>query len=159
MSLERVQLFFAARGLGGRVRVLDDSSATVALAAAALGTEPARIAKTLAFRHGEGCLLLVAAGDAKVDNARFRMAFGEKARMLTSEETYSMTGHAVGGVCPFAIDASIPVYLDQSLSRFTTVFPACGSANSAVELSLEELFSLSGARAWVDACKGWQVGE
>lgn len=135
------------------------SSATVALAAEALGVEGARIAKSLAFACEDGALLVVAAGDARVDNAGFRAAFGRKASMLSPEQTLELVGHAVGGVCPFALKSGVKVYLDESLKRFQTVFPACGSANSAIELTMDELHKLSGALGWVDVCKSWRESE
>lgn len=156
MAIDAVIDYFTQLGIAERVRVLEESSATVPLAAKALGTELARIAKTLAFKTAGGCLLLLAAGDARVDNTRFKATFGVKAKMLTPEEALSITGHAIGGVCPFGIGEDIPVYLDASMQRFETVFPACGSANSAIELTLDELFRYASARAWVDVCKGWQ---
>lgn len=133
----------------------DASSATVDEAARAVGVEPARIAKTLSFRDGEGCLLVVAAGDAKVDNAKYKGQFQTKAKMLSPEDALAMTGYAVGGVCPFVLPETVAVYLDASLQRFDAVYPACGSSHSAVRVTLEELESLSGAKAWVDVCKGW----
>lgn len=136
-----------------RIRVFEVSSATVQLAALALGVAPQRIAKTLAFRDTEGALLVVAAGDAKIDNAKFKAEFGMKARMLDPQETLDKVGHAVGGVCPFGIKPDCKVVLDDSLKRFATVFPAVGSSNSAIELTLEELFVFSKAQGWVDVCK------
>lgn len=153
MSLQSAKRHLAAFQLEERVMEFAVSSATVALAAEALGTKPERIAKTLCFAKDDGCLLVVAAGDARVDNAKFKARFAEKAKMLPPEDVLLKTGHAVGGVCPFGVDASIPVYLDRSLARFETVFPACGSANSAIELDLDMLFRISGAREWVDVCK------
>lgn len=155
MSVQRVRDFFSSQGVEARILEFDVSSATVALAAEAVGTIGARIAKTLSFQQEEGCLLVVTAGDAKIDNAKYKAQFHKKAKMLSPEAALSMTGYAVGGVCPFALDASIPVYLDVSLRRFETVFPACGTSNSAVELSPEALYALSSARAWVDVCKDW----
>ena len=156
MSIEKVRAYFAGLGMADRVQELDVSSATVALAAEALRCEPARIAKTLSFVQGEGAILIVAAGDAKVDNARFKARFGVKARMLTPEDALHLIGHAVGGVCPFAVNEGVPVYLDESLRRFTTVYPACGSSNSAIELTIPELEEYSRCESWVDVCKGWQ---
>lgn len=155
MAIEPVKAYLAARGMEGRVLEFDGSSATVELAARAAGVEPARIAKTLSFDGEEGGLLVVTAGDAKIDNAKFKAQFQRKARMLSPDAVLALTGHAVGGVCPFALPEGVPVYLDVSLKRFATVFPACGSANSAIELTMDELDRLSGARAWVDVCKGW----
>lgn len=137
----------------------DVSSATVQLAAEALGVEPARIAKTISLKDGEGCILVVAAGDGKIDGGRFKRTFGLKAKMLAPEETEALTGYRVGGICPFDNPAGTKVYLDESLRRFATVFPACGTANSAIELTTDELFTCSGALDWVDVCKGWRDGE
>lgn len=159
MSIERVRAYFERFGIAERILEFAVSSATVELAAEAAGVEPARIAKTLSFRDGEGGLLVVAAGDARVDNRKFKEAFHQKARFLTPEEAVAFTGHAVGGVCPFAVDDSVAVYLDESLRRFETVFPAAGSANSAIELTCDELSRYANARCWVDVCKGWQADE
>lgn len=152
MSIERVRAFMRERNMEERILEFDVSSATVALAAEAVGCEPARIAKTLSFMVDGGAVLVVAAGDARVDNARFKAQFHTKAKMLTPDEAVALVGHAVGGVCPFAINDGVKVYLDESLKRFETVFPACGSANSAIELTLPELESLSGG-TWVHVCK------
>ncbi len=132
------------------------SSATVELAAQALGCPPERIAKTLSFYHGESCILVVAAGDAKIDNTKFKRQFDCKAKMLSVEDVEPLTGHAIGGVCPFSVRDGAAVYTDRSLKRFPTVFPACGSSNSAIELSCEELFKFSNSLGWVDVCKGWE---
>ena len=156
MSIERVRASFRALGIEDRIRELEHSSATVALAAEALGTDPCRIAKTLSFLVNGAPILIVAAGDAKIDNARYKARFGTKAKMLTPEEAETLVGHAVGGVCPFALNDGVTVYLDESLRRFSTVFPACGSANSAIELTIPELETYSGYSEWVDVCKGWQ---
>ena len=131
------------------------SSATVELAAEALHCEPCRIAKTLSFLVGEDPILIVAAGDTKIDNPKYKEQFGTKAKMLTPEQAETRIGHAVGGVCPFGIEPGVKVYLDVSLKRFQTVFPACGSSNSAIELTIPELEQYSGYTAWVDVCKGW----
>ena len=156
MSIEKVRAFFAQRGKEGDILEFDVSSATVELAAAAVGCEGARIAKSLTFAVDEGCVMVVCAGDAKVDNAKFKAQFHTKAKMLTAEQVVSFTGHAIGGVCPFAIDDSaVTVWLDESLRRFQTVFPAAGSSNSAIELTLEELEEFSAASGWVDVCKSW----
>ena len=152
MSIERVRAFMRERNMEERILEFDVSSATVALAAEAVGCEPARIAKTLSFMVDGGAVLVVAAGDARVDNARFKAQFHTKAKMLTPDEAVALVGHAVGGVCPFAVNDGGKVYLDESLKRFETVFPACGSANSAIELTLPELESLSGG-TWVHVCK------
>lgn len=153
MSVETVRGYLTGYGKDKNILEFDVSSATVALAAEALSVSPARIAKTLAFKESDRCLLVVAAGDVKIDNAKYKKQFGCKAKMLSSEETFMMTGHAVGGVCPFAVPGDIPIYLDTSLQRFTTVFPACGSANSAIELSPEEIFRIAKARSWVNVTK------
>lgn len=129
------------------------SSATVELAALALGVEGARIAKTLSFKKDDSCILILAAGDARIDNHKFKDKFHMKAKMLTPDEVLELVGHPVGGVCPFGINEGIDVYLDDSLKRFTTVFPAVGSANSAIELNLDELFKYSNALKWIDVCK------
>ena len=157
MSVERVKSYLAKYHMDGRVRELALSSATVELAAKALDTQEARIAKTLSFQGQEGPILLVAAGDARIDNGKFKAAFGLKARMLSPQEVIDSVGHAVGGVCPFAIEnPAVKVFLDASLKRFETVFPACGSGNSAAEMTLSELELASQCVGWVDACKGWQ---
>ncbi|MDO5378321.1 MAG: YbaK/EbsC family protein [Clostridia bacterium] len=153
MAIDRVKAFFAARGMGGRVLEFDISSATVALAAKALNCEECRIAKTLSFHVGGDVVLVVAAGDAKIDNAKFKAQFGTKAKMLAREEAEPLIGHDIGGVCPFAVNEGVKTYLDDSLKHFETVFPACGSSNSAIELSLPELEDCSEALDWVDVCK------
>ncbi len=152
MSIEKGRAFFRRHGIEGRIIEPSISSATVELAAKAIGVEPARIAKTLAFKTSEGCMLLVTAGDARVDNRKFRKEFGVKARMLSEKDLPAMVGYPVGGVCPFDVNEGVPVYLDTSIKRFDTVFPAVGSANSAIELSCEELFEYSSAVHWVDVC-------
>jgi prolyl-tRNA editing enzyme YbaK/EbsC (Cys-tRNA(Pro) deacylase) len=139
-----------------RVREFEVSSATVELAAAALGCDGCSIAKSLSFMVDGKAVLIVAAGDAKVDNGRYKAQFGTKAKMLTPDEAVELLGHAVGGVCPFALNEGVAVYLDESLKRFPTVFPACGSSNSAIELTIAELEQHSGYVAWVDVCKGWR---
>ena len=159
MSIERVRAYLATRGMADRIQEFDVSSATVELAAQALGVEGARIAKNLSFKLGDRVLLIVAAGDAKVDNGRYKAAFGGKAKMLTPQEAVELVGHAVGGVCPFAVNEGVEVYLDESLRRFDTVFPAAGSANSAIELTCEELAELAQTDRWVDVCKGWRPEE
>lgn len=153
MSIERVKKYFSSLGIADRVRELEASSATVELAAAALGCEPCRIAKTLSFRVGSDAILVVVAGDAKIDNCKFKETFGVKAKMLAHDEVTEAVGHAVGGVCPFAVNDGVRVYLDDSLKRFETVFPACGSANSAIELTIPELERYSGFVSWVDVAK------
>ena len=157
MSVETVKAYFKKLGMADRVQEFEISSATVELAAQALNVKPERIAKTLSFGKGEGCILVVTAGDAKVDNQKFKAAFGMKAKMLAPEDVLRLVGHAVGSVCPFAIPEDVPVYLDESMKRFETVFPACGSGSSAIELSCDELFKLSNAVEWVNVCKGWDT--
>lgn len=156
MAIEKVRAFLAARGMEDRIQEFPVSSATVELAAKALHCAPARIAKTLSFLVDDGAILVVAAGDAKIDNSKYKARFSTKAKMLAPDDVERMVGHAVGGVCPFALPEGVAVYLDESLRRFDTVFPACGSSNSAIELSLAELELLSGCSGWVDVCKGWQ---
>jgi prolyl-tRNA editing enzyme YbaK/EbsC (Cys-tRNA(Pro) deacylase) len=155
MAIENVREYLKQWGKDKDVLEFETSSATVELAAQALGVEPARIAKTLSFRNGEGAMLIVAAGDAKTDNGKYKEEFGFKARMLTPEEALEYTGHAVGGVCPFGLKGNVPVFLDVSLKRFETVFPACGSSNSAIQLTCEELEEYSRNQKWVSVCKGW----
>ncbi len=156
MSIERVKKYFSEYGMENRIREFDVSSATVELAAAALNCEPCRIAKTLSFMVDGSAILIVMAGDAKIDNPKYKAQFAAKAKMLAPEEAEALIGHAVGGVCPFGINEGVKVYLDSSLKRFETVFPACGSSNSAIELSIAELEKYSGNASWVDVCKGWQ---
>ena len=153
MGIAEGRAYFRELGLEDRVQEFTVSSATVELAAAALGVEGARIAKTLSFKNGDGCMLILAAGDARIDNHKYKEKFHFKAKMLSAEEVLEMVGHPVGGVCPFGIKPDIPVYLDESLKRFVTVFPAVGSGNSAIELNLDELFRYSNAQEWVDVCK------
>ena len=154
MSIEKVREYFRGYDMEDKVLEFEVSSATVRLAAIALGTEEARIAKTMSFKKNEGCILVITAGDVKIDNAKYRHTFGLKAKMLTPEEVMEFVGHAIGGVCPFAVNEGvIGIYIDESVKRFATVFPACGSSNSAIELTPEELFKYSGADAWVDVCK------
>ena len=156
MSIMRVREFFRAFGMEQRVLEFDQSSATVALAAQALGVAEARIAKTLSFRVREDTVLIVMAGDARVDNPKYKARFGAKAKMLAHDEAAALVGHAVGGVCPFAVNGGVQVYLDESLRRFQTVFPACGSANSAIELTIPELEQYAAPAGWVDVCKVWE---
>ena len=153
MSLEAVKEYFRTLGMEERIVETEQSSATVALAAEALGCEPERIAKSLSFRVDGEPVLIVAAGDAKVNNGKFKRTFGTKPKMLTPEETEEEIGHAVGGVCPFAVKPAVKVYMDRSLNRFETVFPACGSGNSAVELTVDELRSIGNSLGEVDVCK------
>ena len=144
MAIEKAKEYFSKFGISDRIREFDVSSATVELAAQALGCEPCRIAKTLSFLVDGHAVLIVAAGDAKIDNPKYKAQFGTKAKMLMPDEAESLVGHAVGGVCPFAIKEGVTVYLDESLKRFSTVFPACGSSNSAIELTIDELKKYSG---------------
>ncbi len=153
MSVERVKSYFKDMGMEERVLEFEVSSATVELAAQALHCEPCRIAKTLSFHVGERIVLIVAAGDAKIDNPKYKAKFGTKAKMLSYEEAEPLIGHAVGGVCPFAVNEGVEVYLDESLKRFETVFPACGSSNSAIELTIPELEQYSKYAEWIDVCK------
>ncbi len=153
MSVEKVREYLKPYGVDGRVQEFEESSATVELAAHAVGVIPARIAKTLSFKKEDSCLLIVTAGDQKIDNPKFKKTFGMKAKMLSAAEVIQLTGHAIGGVCPFAVPKGIEVYLDESLKRFETVFPAAGSSNSAIELTCQELETCSGAAGWIDVCK------
>ena len=156
MSIEKVRAYFAAQGIENRIQEFPVSSATVELAAQALGVEGKRIAKTLSFLVGDQCVLIVAAGDAKVDNSKYKAKFHTKAKMLPHDLVPEYVGHAVGGVCPFAVKEGVAVYLDESLRRFETVFPAAGSANSAIELTIPELERYAQTTQWIDVCKGWQ---
>ena len=156
MSIEGVKEYFRGYGMAERILEFPVSSATVELAAAALGCEGCRIAKTLSFLVDGAPVLVVAAGDARIDNGKFKGFFHTKAKMLSAGEAAELVGHAVGGVCPFAVKEGVKTYLDISLRRFETVFPACGSSNSAIELTLPELERFSQAVAWVDVCKDWQ---
>lgn len=155
MSIEAVREYLRGFGREQDIQEFDVSSATVELAAQALHTAPAHIAKTLSFEGEDGCILVVAAGDAKVDNQKFKAAFGRKAKMLTPDQVIALTGHAIGGVCPFAVPESARVYTDVSLKRFATIFPACGSSNSAIALTCEELSEYARSLGWVDVCKNW----
>ena len=157
MSIEKVRAYFASFGMEDRILEFPVSSATVELAAQALGCEGKRIVKTLSFGVNGKAILICAAGDAKVDNAKYKAWFGVKAKMLSHEDAASMIGHAVGGVCPFAVNEGVEVYLDESIRRFETVFPAAGSSNSAIELTIPEMEAYSGFSSWVDVCKAWQV--
>ena len=159
MSIERARAHLAQFGLADKIREFDVSSATVELAAAAVGVEPARIAKTLSFMVGETPTLVLFAGDARVNNQAFKATFHTKAKMLSADQAAELVGHAVGGVCPFGVNPGVEVFLDESLRRFDTVWPAAGSSNSAIELTCEELERVSGARGWVDVGKGWREGE
>ena len=153
MSIEKVKAYFDQYGMLERVMEFPVSSATVELAARALNCAPQRIAKTLSFLVQEKPILIVAAGDAKIDNAKYKAFFHSKAKMLSHDQAAQLIGHSVGGVCPFAVNPGVSVYLDISLKRFETVFPACGSSNSAIELTMEELERHSGYLSWVDVCK------
>ena len=153
MSIEKVRAYFAQFGMEERILEFPVSSATVELAAVAVGCKPQRIAKTLSFMVGEKPILIVAAGDAKIDNSKYKAQFSTKAKMLSHDQAAELIGHAVGGVCPFAVNDGVAVYLDESLKRFTTVFPACGSSNSAIELTIGELERYSGFTGWIDVCK------
>ena len=153
MAIEKVREYFKTLGIDDKIQEFETSSATVALAAEALHCEESRIAKSLSFHVGDKVVLVVAAGDVKIDNSKYKAFFGTKAKMLSYEEAEPLIGHAVGGVCPFAVNEGVEVYLDESLKRFETVFPACGSSNSAIELTMEELEKYSGYVSWIDVCK------
>lgn len=155
MSVEKVKVYFRQFGIEDRILELSESAATVELAAQALHCEPQRIAKTLSFRLDDRVLLIVVAGDARIDNRKYRELFGAKAKMLDFNEVEPLVGHAVGGVCPFAINDGVEVYLDESLKRFKTVFPACGDGNNAIEVTIDELEKYSHYLQWIDVCKGW----
>lgn len=156
MSIEKVREHFRTLGREKDILEFPVSSATVELAAQAVGVIPARIAKTLSFFVDESCVLIVAAGDAKIDNSKYKAMFHTKAKMLTPEQVSDFTGHAIGGVCPFGNPEGVRTYLDMSLQRFNTVFPAAGSSNSAIELTCDELAEYSRSLGWIDVCKGWQ---
>lgn len=153
MAIEKVREYFRTFGMEDRIMEFEVSSATVELAAQALGCEGCRIAKSLSFMTPEGPILVIAAGDAKISNPKYKAQFATKATMLTPDQAVELIGHAVGGVCPFGINDGVKVYLDESLKRFKTVFPACGSSNSAIELTLEELEKYSNSLGWIDVCK------
>ena len=156
MSVQLVKEYLKQWDFDKKVKEFDESSATVELAAHAVGVIPARIAKTLSFKVEDSCILIVTAGDAKIDNKKYKEFFHTKAKMLTAEEVVAFTGHAIGGVCPFALtNSNVKVYLDDSMKRFEIVYPAAGSSSSAVELTLPELELASGSLAWIDVCKGW----
>lgn len=156
MAIEKVREYFKQWKLEDKILEFEVSSATVELAAQALHCEPKRIAKTLSFMVNNESILVVTAGDAKIDNAKYKLQFDTKAKMLSPDEAIALIGHAVGGVCPFGVNAGVITYLDISLKRFTTVFPACGSSNSAIELGIDKLEEYSKANSWVDVCKDWQ---
>ena len=153
MAIEKVRKYFAEFGIEDKIMEFEVSSATVALAAQALNCDECRIAKTLSFHVEDKVVLIVAAGDAKIDNSKYKGFFHTKAKMLSYDEAENLIGHAVGGVCPFAVNEGVIVYLDESLKRFETVFPACGSSNSAIELTLSELEQYSNSESWIDVCK------
>jgi len=157
MAIDKVHEYLKKWGVDKDILEFETSSATVELAAQTLGIEPARIAKTICFKNGESAMLIVTAGDAKTDNRKFKDEFGFKAKMLTPDETLEFTGHAVGGVCPFGLENNIPVFLDESLKRFETVYPACGSSNSAIKLTCQELDKYSLNKKWVNVGKGWEL--
>lgn len=157
MAIELVRAYFEQFGMAGRIQEFDTSSATVELAAQAVGCAPAHIAKSLTFLVEDKAVLIVAAGDAKVDNPKFKAQFHTKAKMLTPEEVERLIGHAVGGVCPFAVKDGVSVYLDISLKRFDMVYPACGSSNSAIGLTIPELEQYAGSLGWIDVCKNWET--
>ena len=153
MSIEKVKAYFAKFGMENKIMEFPVSSATVELAAQALNCAPQRIAKTLSFMVGESPILIVAAGDAKIDNPKYKAQFSQKAKMLSHDQAAELIGHAVGGVCPFAVNEGVTIYLDESLKRFKTVFPACGSSNGAIELTIPELEQYSGYKCWINVCK------
>ncbi|MBO0451081.1 MULTISPECIES: YbaK/EbsC family protein [Enterococcus] len=158
MSVEAVKEYFSQYGMAERIQEFPVSSATVELAAQALDCAPERIAKTLSFKlkKADKSLLIVAAGDAKIDNAKYKTFFGERALMLKADEVEMIIGHPVGGVCPFGIKPGIAVYLDESLKRFESVYPACGSSNNAIELTIPELEKYTQFKQWIDVCKNWE---
>lgn len=153
MSVEKVKEYFKKYNIENRIQEFKESSATVELAAKALNCKPEKIAKTLSFKIEDKPILIVVAGDARIDNSKYKAQFGKKAKMLTQDEVLELIGHPVGGVCPFAINEGVDVYLDKSLKRFENVYPACGSSNSAIQLSIEELEKYSNYNLWVDVCK------
>ena len=159
MSIEKVRESFRPLGREQDILEVPVSSATVELAAQAVGVIPARIAKTLSFLVDDGCVLIVTAGDAKIDNSKYKAMFHAKAKMLSAEQVSQFTGHAIGGVCPFANPEGVKTYLDVSMKRFDTIFPAAGSSNSAIELNCDELEEYSHSLGWIDVCKGWQDAE
>ncbi|NLK20728.1 MAG: YbaK/EbsC family protein [Epulopiscium sp.] len=157
MAIKKVKEYFKQWNMESRILEFDVSSATVELASKAVGCEPKRIAKTLSFMVDGKPILIVVAGDAKIDNPKYKIQFKSKAKMLSIDEVADLVGHQVGGVCPFCINEGVAVYLDKSLKRFDTVFPACGSSNSAIKLTIEELEKHSGYSSWIDVCKGWEI--
>lgn len=159
MSIEVVKKYFSQYGMEGRILELEQSSATVELAAAAVGCEPERIAKSISLLLEDKPIIIVVSGEAKIDNKKYKERFHAKAKMIPFDEVEEYIGHAPGGVCPFGVKPEVTVYLDESLKRFQTVYPAAGSSNSAIELNLEELEKYSLSSGWVDVCKGWQENE
>ena len=157
MSIEKVRAYFEGFGIAGRIREFDVSSATVELAAIAVGVEGARIAKSMSFKLGDEPIIVVVAGDQKIDNAKYKAQFHQKAKMLTFDEACAFTGHAPGGVCPFGAKPAAQVYLDESLRRFDVVYPACGDDHSGVRLTIPELERATNAAGWVDVCRGWRA--
>ena len=155
MSIEKVRNYLKQFNKDNDIQEMDESTATVELAANALGTEEARIAKSLSFYNGDGAMVIVVAGDAKIDNRKFKDYFGFKAKMLSPDDTEKFTGHVIGGVCPFALSENVKVYLDESMKIFETMFPACGSSNSAIELTISELEEISKSNTWINVCKNW----
>lgn len=156
MAIDKVKEYFKPLHMEDHILEFDVSSATVELAAEVLHCEGKKIAKTMSFLVGEQPILIVTAGDTKIDNAKYKHFFGAKAKMIPGEQVEAIIGHAIGGVCPFAINENVKVYLDESLKRFQTVFPAAGSSNSAIELTIPELEKYSNFLQWVDVCKDWQ---
>ena len=156
MAIDKVKNYFSKYDMESRILEFEVSSATVSLAAQALNCQEARIAKTLSFLLHDKAILIVTAGDAKIDNSKYKAHFETKAKMLSPDQVKDLIGHEIGGVCPFAIHQDVVVYLDESLKRFKTVFPACGSSNSAIELSISELEKYSNFSRWIDVCKDWQ---
>lgn len=153
MAIDKVRTYFRKIGLEGNILEFPTSSATVDLAANAAGVIPARICKTISFKTAEGCVLIQTAGDTKISNSKYKSYFNCKAKMLNAEEVLYYTGHEVGGVCAFAIDRNdVKIYCDKSMKRFETMFPACGSSNSAIELTPDELFRYSNSLEWIDVC-------
>ena len=156
MAIDKVKEYFKPLHMEDHILEFDVSSATVELAAEVLHCEGKRIAKTMSFLVGEQPILIVTAGDTKIDNAKYKHFFGTKAKMIPGDEVEKIIGHDIGGVCPFAVNDNVKIYLDESLQRFETVFPAAGSPNSAIELTIPELEKYSNFLQWVDVCKGWQ---
>lgn len=155
MAIDKVRAHLKQWNKDGQILEFTVSSATVELAAQAVQCEPERIAKTLSFQVDDGCILIVTAGDAKIDNSKFKAVFNTKAKMLPPDQVLDLIGHEPGGVCPFGINEGVKVYLDESLQRFASVYPACGSSNSAIELTPDELALYAGSLTWIDVCKGW----